>query len=221
MVTVNWTVLNQGVATGVSQWTDRIVLSADNIIGNADDVVLASVVHNGALAGGDTYTGSQAVTIPQRLQGNYYISVVTDALAQVLEPDTRSNNASQPGASIVLTAPYSDLQVEVVSAPTSVQEGGNVALVWRVRNVGDVVTDVSAWKDNVYLSTDATLDAGDLRITGGKNSRFRMAEQTFRKARAAGVPTVVVLGGGYAPSTLRTAELHAITIEEALRVHGC
>ena len=101
VVTVNWTVLNQGVATGVSQWTDRIVLSADNIIGNADDVVLASVVHNGALAGGDTYTGSQAVTIPQRLQGNYYISVVTDALAQVLEPDTRSNNASQPGASIV------------------------------------------------------------------------------------------------------------------------
>ena len=54
VVTVNWTVLNQGVATGVSQWTDRIVLSADNIIGNADDVVLASVVHNGALAGGDT-----------------------------------------------------------------------------------------------------------------------------------------------------------------------
>jgi imidazolonepropionase-like amidohydrolase len=38
------------------------------------------------------------------------------------------------------------------------------------------------------------LDAGDLRITGGKNSRFRMAEQTFRKALAAGVP--IIFGSG-------------------------
>jgi imidazolonepropionase-like amidohydrolase len=39
-----------------------------------------------------------------------------------------------------------------------------------------------------------SLDAGDLRITGGKNSRFRMAEQTFKKARAAGVP--IIFGSG-------------------------
>ncbi len=34
------------------------------------------------------------------------------------------------------------------------------------------------------------LEAGDLRRTGGKNSRLKMAEQAFRKARAAGVPFV-------------------------------
>jgi len=38
------------------------------------------------------------------------------------------------------------------------------------------------------------LDAGDLKITGGKNSRFRMAEQSFKKARAAGVP--IIFGSG-------------------------
>jgi len=38
------------------------------------------------------------------------------------------------------------------------------------------------------------LDAGDLRLTGGKNSRFRMAEQAFRKAFAAGVP--IIFGSG-------------------------
>ena len=30
----------------------------------------------------------------------------------------------------------------------------------------------------------------DLKITGGKNSRLKMAEQAFKKARAAGVPFV-------------------------------
>jgi imidazolonepropionase-like amidohydrolase len=34
------------------------------------------------------------------------------------------------------------------------------------------------------------LEAGDLKITGGKNSRLKMAEQAFKKARAAGVPFV-------------------------------
>ena len=34
------------------------------------------------------------------------------------------------------------------------------------------------------------LEAADLRRTGGKNSRLKMAEQAFRKAKAAGVPFV-------------------------------
>jgi imidazolonepropionase-like amidohydrolase len=34
------------------------------------------------------------------------------------------------------------------------------------------------------------LEAGDLRVTGGKNSRLKMAEQAFRKAHTAGVPFV-------------------------------
>jgi imidazolonepropionase-like amidohydrolase len=34
------------------------------------------------------------------------------------------------------------------------------------------------------------LEAGDLKITGGKNSRLKMAEQAFKKARAADVPFV-------------------------------
>lgn len=39
-----------------------------------------------------------------------------------------------------------------------------------------------------------SLEAGDLKTTGGKNSRLRMAEQAFKKARAAGVP--IVFGSG-------------------------
>jgi imidazolonepropionase-like amidohydrolase len=38
------------------------------------------------------------------------------------------------------------------------------------------------------------LEAGDLKITGGRNSRLKMAEQAFRKARAAGV--TFVFGSG-------------------------
>jgi imidazolonepropionase-like amidohydrolase len=45
-----------------------------------------------------------------------------------------------------------------------------------------------------------SLEPGDLKITGGRNSRLRMAEQAFRKARAAGVP--IVFGSGATSATI-------------------
>ena len=45
-----------------------------------------------------------------------------------------------------------------------------------------------------------SLEPGDLKTTGGKNSRLRMGEQAFRKARAAGVP--IVFGSGATSATI-------------------
>jgi imidazolonepropionase-like amidohydrolase len=45
-----------------------------------------------------------------------------------------------------------------------------------------------------------SLEPGDLKITGGKNSRLKMGEQAFRKARGAGVP--VVFGSGATSATI-------------------
>jgi imidazolonepropionase-like amidohydrolase len=39
-----------------------------------------------------------------------------------------------------------------------------------------------------------SLEAGDLKITNGRTSRLKMAEQSFKKARAAGVP--IIFGSG-------------------------
>ena len=45
-----------------------------------------------------------------------------------------------------------------------------------------------------------SLEPGDLKTTGGKNSRLKMAEQAFKKARAAGVP--IVFGSGAISATI-------------------
>ena len=104
------------------------------------------------------------MTVPLRLTGTWHVSVVTDALGQVAEPDTRANNTFLPPADIALTSPFADLQVEVAVAPAQVIEGTPLALSWRVRNAGDGATDATQWQDAVYLSTDSTLDAGDLLL---------------------------------------------------------
>jgi imidazolonepropionase-like amidohydrolase len=46
----------------------------------------------------------------------------------------------------------------------------------------------------VTLDDLIALEKGDLQATGGRNSRLRMAEQAFKRARAAGVP--IVYGSG-------------------------
>jgi acetoin utilization deacetylase AcuC-like enzyme len=60
-------------------------------------------------------------------------------------------------------------------------------------------------------------------VAGDRYGRLALSERGLRlrdrhvleTVRRAGLPLAIVLGGGYAPSTLRTAELHAIVFEEA------
>ncbi|MCB1967891.1 MAG: hypothetical protein KDI64_18145, partial [Candidatus Accumulibacter sp.] len=158
-ITLGWTVLNQGaIATG-GQWSDRVVLSSDAVIGNADDVTLATVGHYGVLTPGDSYQQSRQLVLPERLDGVFHLAVVADIVGEVSEPDTRDNNTAT--ANIQLSTPHADLRVEVVAAPASARSGEATPVSWRVRNAGDRPTDVTQWKDSIYLSTDATLDAGD------------------------------------------------------------
>jgi len=191
-VTLQWTVTNHGPANASQAWSDRIILSRDNAIGNADAIVLATVARVGGLASGASYTASQAVTVPMKLNGTWYLSVITDVLAQVIEPDTRADNTLLPPIPITLVAPYADLQVEVAVGPAQVIEGTPTALSWRVRNLGDSATDVTQWKDAVYLSTNTTLDAGDtlLALVGHSGALAAGASYTVNTSVQApyGVP---------------------------------
>jgi acetoin utilization deacetylase AcuC-like enzyme len=69
----------------------------------------------------------------------------------------------------------------------------------------------------------ALLVAGVDVVAGDRYGRLALSEAGLRRReryvvatlRDAGCPLAIVLGGGYAASTLRTAELHAIVFEEA------
>ncbi|CCI03111.1 CARDB domain-containing protein [Microcystis aeruginosa] len=94
-LTVNWTVTNQGTGdTAVSNWNDRILLSADNIIGNSDDIFLGNFTRNGLLNIGESYSRSGVFNLPFTLIGNYNLFVITDSVNQVYEANNEGNNGS-------------------------------------------------------------------------------------------------------------------------------
>src|SRR5262249_48125953 len=161
-VQIGWTVTNLGsVPTGISQWGDRIILSADAVFGNDDDIILAEYTHSGALGPQQFYTASQILTLPLRQDSTFYITVRTDAADAVIEPDTLANNYAPP-AQISLAAPYADLAVQAVVGPMTANSGDVINVSWRVANVGTSATDASSWTDRIVLSADTIFEASDI-----------------------------------------------------------
>lgn len=80
--TVTWTVQNDGViGTGSTTWYDRVWLSLENKVssGAAGTYCLGTFDHFSSLEVGEFYTQTQTVTIPESLDGPYYLFVITDA----------------------------------------------------------------------------------------------------------------------------------------------
>ena len=188
VATVTWTVTNTGDSAGTaSTWVDRVRLSTDAVLGNADDVTLAEASRSGALAPGASYVASRTVTLPLGLTGTVRLYVQADAASQVPEFDGEGNNASAPLV-VDLADGFADLQVEAVSAPATGRSGEPVAIAWRVRNLGTTATDASAWVDRVFLSADATLDAGDTLLVTAPRSGALAAGSSYTASVTTALP---------------------------------
>ena len=64
-IPVQWTVVNDSqYDTPVATWSDAVYLSANDTMGDADDVLVKTIVHSGALAAGQSYSASTTATLP-------------------------------------------------------------------------------------------------------------------------------------------------------------
>ena len=159
-VSISWTVRNNGTGdTVTSSWVDQVVVSLDGIFGDADDMVLATFAHSGLLDAGAGYASNETVTLPFSLaDGNYFLYVRTDGGNQVFESDN-DNNLAYRGISVDRETP--DLLVTDVQHADTGTAGQSASFSWRVENLGTNQTNTGYWYDNVYLSLDQNLDAGD------------------------------------------------------------
>lgn len=130
-------VTNTGnLATPVSAWVDRIVLSANGIYGDADDLQLAVVARNGALEPGESYTVTRTVTLPNGLPGDFNIIVATDSSNAVDEILQEGDNTRVTSSTFnVQLRDYPDLVIEnlAISAPDA---SGNYEISWNLANRG-------------------------------------------------------------------------------------
>jgi uncharacterized delta-60 repeat protein len=179
---VSWTVRNQGTGdTAVSSWTDRLVLSTDAVAGNADDVTLLNLDHNGLLATGASHTVSnQVVTVPFSVApGSYRLFLLTDSGNAVYEAANEANNSSTP-RSLTITRTTADIRLASISlSPLGGEGQGEGALQlfsedsflvsWRVENTGSAAPNSTTWADAAYLSTNSVFDTNAVLLAAVQN----------------------------------------------------
>ncbi len=155
-VNISWTIKNNGAAAASGAWSDRVLLSNDEAIGA--DTVLQTFAFAGLIGPGDSQVRMQSVTIPESASGAGRIVVVADALGQLGEGLSESNNSAIDDAEISFVTP--DLVVDSVSSPATGEFGSAHSVTWTVRNTGAIETDGN-WQDAIYLSQDLVIGAGD------------------------------------------------------------
>ncbi|HUF10407.1 MAG TPA: CARDB domain-containing protein, partial [Rhodothermales bacterium] len=156
-------VANVGAARTISeQWTDEVYLSEDPELDPQHDILLAELVHRGALARLAEYEGRTEVTLPEGLDGDHFFIVRTDAGGMNADGDP-SNNVGTAPVQIALS-PAVDLRVTEIDAPTTVRAGEPVSISWTVRNDGPGSTRSSRWFDGVFLSEDDGVDRRDILL---------------------------------------------------------
>jgi hypothetical protein len=163
-INVSWRVANIGPnATDATSWIDRLVLSPGTVYNPATAILLGNIAHTGAIAANGNYVGQASVQVPNGISGTY--NIITDATSQVYEKGHTQNNT---GVSVnpitVAPVPSGNLAVTNVAAPPTAVPGVQQQITWTVQNTG-TGTARAPWADNVYLSTDGTLNGATYLAT--------------------------------------------------------
>ena len=189
---VSWTVENRGDGPAdVNQWFDTVFLSDDDQIDftftrgsdriSFTDPVLNTQSHSGPLEPGESYTGQTEVVLPARSFGQLHFIVYTDIMGprdvsdgRVFEFNNNFNNIRSATIDVTLRPPP-DLVVTEIEAPATATSGQSITLSWVVENEGAGETIATAWRDEVYLSADNTLDDDDHLVASVPRSGDRLA----------------------------------------------
>lgn len=166
-VSVSWRVSNNGTgSTGMDNWFDYIYLSTDPVYQEELDTYLGGASNLTALNNGQTYMQTAMALLPQGIQGNYYIIVITDKGNSVRESN-ENNNFSSAFPLVINLTPPPDLKVTSIVVPNNAFSGQNINLAWTVKNQG--TGDIPAggqFRDFAYLSTSPSLNFNTAILLG-------------------------------------------------------
>jgi subtilase family serine protease len=153
-ITVTDTTKNNGPGDAAASETG-FYLSTDSTLDSGDALLGSRAVP--ALAAGATDSGSATVTIPAgTATGTYYLIAKADATDAISELDEKYNTTART----IKVGP--DLTVSALTVPATAGAGKGITVTDTTKNNGP--GDAPASETGFYLSTDLTLDSGDVLL---------------------------------------------------------
>ncbi|MFN6539116.1 MAG: CARDB domain-containing protein [Nostoc sp. EkiNYC01] len=164
IISVSWTVKNQGIVSAFGDWDDTVYISDDQFLDDSDTTLTyRKTRENTPLASGASYTATSRIYIRGYVRpGDRYLLFVANSRryngVQQGETDKTNNVLAQ---AITIVAP--DLVVTAANAPTTAALNETISVSWRVENQGTTITS-GDWYDYIYISNDQFFDYSDTQL---------------------------------------------------------
>jgi hypothetical protein len=185
VVTVAWTVRNQGDAPTSSSWSDQIYLSRDATL-SGDDVYLGTWPGPTLLGAGEQYSRTVAMDVPRVDLGDWFLVLAT-AWDGGLQEGTTSKANNLATSPIRLVA--ADLAATLASVPVRATPDQAIAITYSVENTGGGQTHRD-WLDRFYLSRDNVWTSDDKNLGSWSSPGGLAAGQGYTRTVPVSVPRV-------------------------------
>jgi RHS repeat-associated protein len=185
-IEVSWTLATQGTEPSNASWTDRIYLDNPDTPGLDRWVGDYQITTPLPLSPG--LTRVQTVQIPSNMQGDFRVVVVTDVNNTVAEGSSGESNNTTTG-SVLFHTLNTNLEVKSITAPPSGFAGREIEVQWVVNNTGNASTMARTWYDQIYLSSDTTLDGTDVLLGTVQNASYLDVAEGYSNKAKVTLPT--------------------------------
>ena len=200
ILTVTSRIQNIGDKTSDTAFRDGFFLSTDTVLDESDPLLRRSINHTVPIEpGGRTGLADRDLTIPlDTVAGAYYILAQADDQDVVLESDETNNVTVSAPFTITISDEVPDIVIADgnvdLSRPT-VTRGGTVDVIYQLENAGEI-TSATPFRDDIVLSLDETLDAGDtlLRQSFLHSVPIEPGGRTSEHSREVTIPLLTVAG---------------------------
>jgi len=169
-ITVNCNISNEGEGfTNALRWMDMVYISTDSLLSN-DDIEIIRRSRGAPLDKDEGYVFSHTAQLPNGLDGQYYLLMLTDRYNWVTNDILPSNNILVHPLDITLSDPI-DLVVDTLIVPATVYAGQYINIPFTINNEGIGNLSGINWHNSFHLHTSDVYASGLTQIgsRGGLN----------------------------------------------------
>ncbi len=181
-------------ADATVDWVDSFYLSPTATYNAATAILLGKQTNGTLLNAGDSYQNTISETIPDGLNGSYFLIVNADTKNSVYELDLTGKVGASTGVIAVSSKP-ADLVVTSVSGPATGQAGGIVPVTWTVTNQGTGDSAVTTWQDAIYADTGSTPGPNAVLVASYTHYGLLSAGGSYSQSQLMTLP--ISLSGAY------------------------
>jgi subtilisin family serine protease/uncharacterized membrane protein len=179
-------VTTRNAAGGTANASTTALFLSTNALYDATDERIAEVAI-GPLAGSASTTSNVDVTVPADVTaGSYYLIAIADA-DDAVEESIEANNSRVRALSI-----GPDLGISSMTVPSSGTAGGTISVSTTVENDGG--GSAASSTVTFFLSTNSTLDASDVALSGSRTVQALAAGATSSGSTILTIPSGTAVG---------------------------